>query len=807
MGIDLRALYQIIDLYFQGGWRVAPFTKKEGGGYSGVKGWPKRAARSHEELAALVAEMRGPYIFGIVPNEGQYIVDLDNKNNKAGSTNWDKHLKALFPLNDAPSPSCIVKSKSGGYHLYYHHDKKVKLPSPTAILGSGSGIDVRGYSGMVIMPTSIAQEAQWVPGEYTIISGSPAEKPSYLTFNLIVPRASLRTAAAIELSVIQDAVMNRNYPPGRRAEALPEFVIPESARDQTLFLAAKICRRGNLSEADATSFCEFLALRCELAENESTDHWIELARDKVRRVYEGEHRLLSLADFYAELDYAGIVKCAAESGSIYYVRYGSSLLNIPARRGFTTDGLRELLRGKVVGVSEKGAPIYAHAAINNWDSKIIVDSYGMLPKEDTPFFENSVGHLCVNTYIPAFEGVEIDSDYLAQAREEMLPLFKKLVTHVAGGEAEGRYLTQKFAWIVQKPYLKPVTANIIYSQTRGAGKDSLLDLIGQLVYKDYYIKLQDKDLSTRFAMFHEKLIAVFSEVQVVADGPSKRDVVSLVGRLKQLITNRQITIEEKFKPVRVVDSYTNFFILSNYELYAIMEPGERRLDVFHSVEEKIDQNIFGPILDLANKQNRNDTVRFSNTIRKYWDHCLYAIRDYLHTLPLTHDFSKHEAVLSEAKVVLMKQYAGDPSAWIKSRLPIVFTKEMVQWLATMSPYKVDHRFAFENLRSAYGSNLLHVTARNSPKEHLRVFDAPELVARDDGMGRSIYALVTGTKFRSYLYSFEDSVQENLVGARTLAELAVTLSDWIQVQLDLYRAPIHSTLPHQPQQINPQDVLH
>lgn len=789
-------LFSIINLYFEGGWRISPFFKGDDGQLRGVKKWPQRAAKNHEELTALCKEVRGKFFFGVVPAEGQYVIDIDMKGGKNGMESWNNHLKEVYPDSNAPEPMCIVKSKSGGYHLYYHHTKKIKLPSPTAIFGKASGVDVRGYSGMVLMPTKVCEINEWEAGVYAMVRGNPCSAPSIMPFSTAVPKAAIKTASDVEMDMIHSALNNKAYPPSRRSEALPEFTVPESGRDQTLYFAARMCRRVGLNEADALTFLEALAIRCELADNETTDQWIAVAKDKVKRNYEGDPKITTVHDFYGELDYAGVVRCAADSGSVYYSRYGSKLLEIPARRSFTLDGLRDLLRGKVISVTPEGKSLYAHIALNNWDSAVTVDSYGMLPKSDVPFFENSAGHRCVNTYIPSMEGFDVDEVMFKEAYDEIVPLFIELVNHVAGTPEDGAYLMQKFAWLIQKPYLKPVTANIIYSETRGVGKDSLMDLIGQLFHHDYYIKLQEKDFDARFAIFHEKLIAVFSEIQLAHGAYSRKDLMTLVGRLKQLITNRQITIEEKFKPSRIVDSFTTFFLLSNYELAAIMEPGERRLDVFHSREEKIDQRKFGPILDIANKQNRNDTIRFSREQIRHWDHCLFAIRNYLSELELKYDFSKQEARSNSAKETLAEMYAGDTANWLRRNLPPVWTKELLQWLATMCPYKLDHRFAFENLKEAFGNKV--TTVRRAEGSPYRLKNCPLLTAKDDGMGRKTYVLAwNDVNARSQLYTFESSdVKRIYPDDHSEAFIRAQFKHWIKEQNALFASAsaVHSSLP-------------
>ena len=772
-------IYQIIDAYFKAGWRIAPFKKKEGGGYHGVKQWPTRAATSHQELEDLCREMRPPFIFGVVPPEGRYILDLDTKGGKDGYTNWLEHIKRLFPLGDAPEPAIIVRSKSGGYHFYYQHTKKVKLPSPTAVLGKNSGVDIRGYTGMVVMPMRMGDD--WQPGEYVMIHGKPDSPLTTLPFNQVVPREAVTRNGDADLQIIYEALQNKKFPPARRWEALPELVIGESGRDNTLFLAAKMCRRCELSHDDAKLFMDALAHRCELNEGETIDHWKAVAEEKLRRAYEGEHRIQSVNDFYNELKYAGVVRCAMEGGSIYYVRHGSKMLSLPPYRAYTVQAITDLLRGQVVSVSEQGKAIFAHKVFAEWRPEIIVDSYGMMPKEDEAFFYNAEREYCVNTYRPAFQGFEPDDSLQRRVREEVVPIFRELVYHVAGGEKSGDYLLQKFGWIVQRPYIKPVTANIIFSHTRGAGKDSLMDLIGQLFDPKYYIKLEEADFERNFNVYQEKLIAVFSEVQMSGNNSnySRRDLQKLAGRIKQLITNRTILVEEKFKPSRMVESFTNFFMLSNYKLEAIMETGERRFDVFQCIEEKIDQSKFGLLLDVANRQNRRD-VQFSdhNNIR-WWDNILYGLREYLLSIECG-DLRKSEAQMTELKAEMMAAYAGEAVTWLRENMPPYFTKDMVMWAATFCPHKIDHTYAFQRLQETFG--LVMKPVKKEGMGHFRLKGSPTLQAKDDGAGRKHLTLEFGktndSNSRCQLYTFREDEISKSASESSEAFLKRQMKAWI-----------------------------
>src|ERR1044072_2533309 len=153
----------LVNEFFSGGWRIAPFIKTPDG-YIGVKAWPKRAASNINELQVLLDEQKAKSskvpILGIVPSRGNKVEDIDiNKNTSALQLWRDKVVETYGDVKYA-IPDLVVKTKSGGYHLYYSDGSDRQLHSPTSVFGKDSGIDIRGYTGMVVAPTSIGTEEE-----------------------------------------------------------------------------------------------------------------------------------------------------------------------------------------------------------------------------------------------------------------------------------------------------------------------------------------------------------------------------------------------------------------------------------------------------------------------------------------------------------------------------------------------------------------------------------------------------------------------------------------------------------------------
>lgn len=747
----------ISNKFFSGGWRIAPFIRTSDG-YIGVKGWPKRAAKNHDELQKLIEERMGgrpnrQMVFGVVPPRGRYIVDIDVKKNTSALQLWREKVVQLSGDINLAQPNLIVKTKSGGYHLYYSDGSDRQIHSPTAVFGRDSGVDIRGFTGMVIMPSSIGTELDWVPGEYVLVRGDPSQPNTVLQLSKILgdrPDTSVDDFVASVLHQLNEALRNDMVPELQRYKLIPDsLIIPESNRDNTLYRAARLCRLAGLTMDAAKLFMQYVASRCEISSGEPIEHWTKLADDKVVRIYAdtAELKLASINQFFDEMNNAGAVLLRGVAKSYYYFRHGSQLLRIPPRTKYATDNLLNVFAGKTISADDGDIPI--RKVIGAYEPKDVAYSAAMYPKPDLPFFEYE-SRVYVNTYYNPFTAFEPNPEFLHRAQPHVKS-FEDYILHITGGVAEdAEYLKQKLAWIVQKPYRRLPTATIIYSHTRGSGKDIFMSIIREVIGRSYYAPISIQTLESQFNHFHDKILCVASEVQQQANARGTIAASNFMGKIKDLITTKTVAVNEKFQQPFNAPIFTNFVLLSNFELSSLIEPSDRRFDVFHATEQKLDQAKFGFLADVT-----NDGIWLDRSVdeRELRRHVIYAIREYLINVEIHQQFDRDEARLNQVKQDLIEHQAPPAMQWLYSNLPPFFTEEVVMMACQFCPIKIHPEYALKQLKEYFAADLRPIY-RTAGYVH-RLNNAPEIERREDLQYQALVVLnFDGTnKLRRPVYRF------------------------------------------------------
>lgn len=743
--------------FFQGGWRLAPFIKTSDG-YIGVKAWPKRAATNHDELQKLIEERAGGktnrrMVFGVVPPRGRYIVDIDTKKNSSALQLWREKVAEFYGDLSLAEPNLVVKTKSGGYHLYYFDGTDKQIHSPTAVFGKDSGVDIRGFTGMVIMPSTVGTEADWTPGDYVVIRGDPSQPCTTLQLSKILgdrPDTSETDFTASVLHQLNEALRNDMVPELHRYKLIPDsLIIPESNRDNTLYRAARLCRLAGLSQDAARVFMQYVAMRCEVSPTEPAEHWIKLSDDKVIRVYadQSEIKLGSIAQFYEELNNAGTVLLRGVAKTYYYFRHGSQLLRIPPRSRYATDNIANVLAGKTISADDGEIPI--RKVIASYEPKDVAYGAAMYPKTDLPFFEYE-NQQYVNTYHNPFAAFDPNPELLAQA-QPYVKTFEDYILHITGGIVDdAEYLRQKLAWIVQKPYRRLPTATIIYSHTRGSGKDIFMSLFREIIGRQYYAPISIQTLESQFSHFHDKLLCVASEVQQQANARGTIAASNFMGRIKDLVTTKTVSVNEKFQQPYNAPIFTNFVLLSNFELSSLIEPSDRRFDVFHATEAKLDQEKFGVLADVTNDGIWLDRPPTQRDLRK---HIVYGIREYLQNIEINLQFDRDEARLNQVKQELIEHQAPPALQWLYHNLPAYFTEEVIIMACHFCPVKVSPEYALKQLKEYFAADFRPIY-RTAGYMH-RINNAPELDRRDDLQHNSLVVLNFGghNKLRRPVYRF------------------------------------------------------
>jgi len=721
--------------FFLGGWRVAPFIKTSDG-YIGVKQWPKRAATNMQDLQVLIEEHSAktskPLMFGIVPPKGRYVVDIDTKKNVHALQLWKDKVAEAYGDPAMGIPELVVKTKSGGYHLYYSDGTDRQLHSPTSIFSKDSGIDIRGWTGMVIAPTSIGSAMDWQQGEYTIIKGRPTDALTVLGLSKILGDTYDQADVYIEslLRQVNEALRNDSVGESLRWRLIPDsLIIPSSSRDNTLYKCARLCRLSGMSQDAAIIFMTEIGKRCEASPEEPVEHWIELAADKVKRVYanESEMRLQTVSGFFQELDNAGTVLLRNVAKSYLHFRHGSTILRLDARSTFSTENIGNALMGVEIKNDEGSTP--CKKVITSYAPKEVAYGAAMYPKANMPFFEFEDKRY-VNTYHDPFMAFEPDPELFEEAKT-FVPKFNELINHITGyEEGDNVRLLDKLAWMVQKPYRRMPTATIIYSHVRGSGKDSLLGLMREIVGRKYYLPINLDSITDSHTLLHDKIICCASEVQLQTNARGTMAAAEFMGKIKDLVAAKHVSVNEKFVSPYNAPIFSNFFVLSNFELSSLLEPGDRRWDVFHAAEEKLDQARLGDLVDVISDGIWLDRTARDNQLRK---HIIYALRLALKERLVSDTMDRTEASMNEVKKALMEGQNPPTLQWMYENLPPYFTEDVLMMACHFCPMRAVPEWIVKQMREHFGPQLktLHRTNRQAH----RLANSPVLTVKSDGNGK------------------------------------------------------------------------
>lgn len=139
-----------------------------------------------------------------------------------------------------------------------------------------------------------------------------------------------------------------------------------------------------------------------------------------------------------------------------------------------------------------------------------------------------------------------------------------------GDKAIAKHLLDWMAFTAQNPGVKINYAPLIISPAQGVGKDTLGIALARVIgYENSYL-LPDEAISEgRFDFMKSTLLVIVPEIMC----GERREVAN---KLKPLITQEVVRVNEKnVKPYRVVNQ-ANFMMYSNYENAAFIEDQDRR---------------------------------------------------------------------------------------------------------------------------------------------------------------------------------------------------------------------------------------
>jgi hypothetical protein len=138
-----------------------------------------------------------------------------------------------------------------------------------------------------------------------------------------------------------------------------------------------------------------------------------------------------------------------------------------------------------------------------------------------------------------------------------------------GDKALYHYLIQFLAHMVQRPEEKPGVM-IIFLGRQGTGKGMFFQLLSKLWPRTTLVVSDIAQVVGQFNAALERNFAICMDEAIFSGDKKSQD------RLKSLVTEKTLRIEQKYQPSRTIDSVHRIFAASNHEHFSRIEGDDRR---------------------------------------------------------------------------------------------------------------------------------------------------------------------------------------------------------------------------------------
>lgn len=153
---------------------------------------------------------------------------------------------------------------------------------------------------------------------------------------------------------------------------------------------------------------------------------------------------------------------------------------------------------------------------------------------------------------------------------DVKPFVDHILYFCSGREKEANHILDWIAYGVQNPGAKILHALLLISPFQGTGKDTIGEMVAECLGHTNISIVQDEDVNEgRYDFMRRAQIVVVPETM----SGDRRD---LANKLKPLITQRLVRINEKHVKAYVIPNTSNFLMFSNYKNAAYIEDKDRR---------------------------------------------------------------------------------------------------------------------------------------------------------------------------------------------------------------------------------------
>ena len=547
------------------------------------------------------------------------IFDLDVKDGKDGL----RKFKELAKRHDIPRPEFIVKTKSGGFHFYYARPEKFKnahVKSMANISFAGvkyTGVDVRGNGGMVIGPSTFCAEADWEPGKYAIIYGSPESQLSVLPETIISGLLSAKFTNAAEnmISTIEPDDDIKVLSMLKRGEVPTK--LPNGFRNQGFYIFINALRNKGFSQATVRSYAEQLRAVTENPETFSDSINID---EIIGRVFAVD--VNNPFDVARDLINCGLYRVTG-SGKIKYtcIDYNPYYAS---QNQHDLQAMKQLLKKyerSMTKANGKDALVNPGELLDGMmDQNNEVDAISYKPGAENVFSSNeSGGRKFLNCWNDVRLMIRTD-EYDDEAYEQ----FKFIISRIYGPEGSDEFQLglDLPAWVIQRPGVKPGVVPFIQSFNRGVGKSCYINALRHVMGHNKIgdnqarsIKLEE--ISGRFFNPSGASLLMLDEVQFATHRNMRQESTSFWKHLKTLVTAPMVSVEIKGGGTFEMPNVSGLIMAANTNNHFPIEENDRRIWLIDNNPPILSLGLADMLFELDKAEVKSSRkMKIANSIRR-----------------------------------------------------------------------------------------------------------------------------------------------------------------------------------------------
>jgi hypothetical protein len=623
--------------------KIIPATTDE----SHIQEWPARLKDAYN--SRLVA-------YGVLGIRC-IIFDLDQKDGKDGAAEFRKFQEKFL----IPRPEFVVKSKSGGYHLYYARPESlvsmaIKTAASISVGGQNfPGLDVRGDGGMVIGPLSECAEADWQPGQYSIIKGSPQTKLSEVSSSVMVALSRSGMAGdGPQIAEIAPAVEMDEMDLLRRGEIPKQLSLGNRNNGFYIFLNA--LRNKGFSGPTARQYAKALIAVTEDKETLFDSVNVEEMIERIWRV-----DLNNPYDVVRDLIDSGLYRLTSyKSSKLTYLILNDNQY-IDSKSAHDISSVKQLL-----------ARFTRTIALQNGKTKIVnpadlidgfitpdreVSTIGFKPGASEVFTLTAAvgGRRFLNTWNDPRSNISSKN-----VDDTIWDEFCFLVSRIFGppGSAEYQLGLDFPAWILQKPGIKPVVAPFIMSQKRGVGKSLYFDILQHAFGYSRMGDLQARSFKVdeivgRFFNPAGASLLMFDEVQFPVHRNMRQESANFWKHLKSLVTKDTIPVEIKGGDTYQMPNITGVIMAGNTGNNFPIEEFDRRIWLIDNEPPELEEGLVDRFFAMVkNEMTNGEKQQILNSI-------MFKLSEH----KIKHPLDRMRAPMNEIKREMYLSTLSDIEEW------------------------------------------------------------------------------------------------------------------------------------------------